>query len=302
MQVVHGTHHLEAPPGPVLTIGNLDGVHRGHQALIQQTLALADALGTSSAALTFDPTPGEVLQPRRAPPRIQTLEQRLAHLEATGLQLVIVEPFTSALGALSPEAFARRFLASAIGTRALVLGHDFRFGRDRAGDAALLRRALGVRVEEVEARLHGGAPISSSRIRAALAEGHVSEATALLGRPHEISGPVVPGEQRGRTLGFPTANLSPLSGLMPRRGVYAARATVDDTIHPAVVNLGRRPTFDGQGTTLEVHILGFDGDLYGQQITVAFVERIRDERRFEGPGALREALAHDVAVARACLS
>lgn len=302
MQVVYGTQHLEAPPRPVLTIGNFDGVHRGHQALIQRTRALADSLGAPPAALTFDPTPREVFRPDDAPARIQALDQRLAHLEAAGLALVIVEPFTEALGAMPPEAFAHSVLAEAIGVQGLALGHDFRFGRGRAGGASLLRELLAVPVEQVEALQHDGAPISSSRIRTALAGGQVAEATALLGRPHEVCGPVIAGDQRGRTLGFPTANLAPLAGLAPRPGVYAARAGVQGARHRAVVNLGRRPTFDGSGLTLEVHLLDFHGDLYGQQLSVAFVERIRDERRFSGPEELRAAIASDVAIARAHLS
>ena len=164
-----------------------------------------------------------MLRPDRAAPRLQSLDQRLAHLATTGLDLVVVEPFTVDLGRLSPVAFAKRFLVEALGVRGLALGHDFRFGRGRTGDIETLRSHLDVPIRRIEAALHEGAPISSSRIRAALGAGDVATAAALLGRPHEVEGTVVPGDQRGRGLGFPTANLAGLSGLLPSEGVYAVR-------------------------------------------------------------------------------
>ncbi|MBX2796093.1 MAG: bifunctional riboflavin kinase/FAD synthetase [Myxococcales bacterium] len=298
MQVIHGTQGLRAPPGPVLTIGNFDGVHLGHQALIRLTLDLAAEIGGPAGVLTFHPAPQDVLKPGRAAPRIQDLEQRLHHLSSTGIDLVIVEPFTLELGALEPEPFARRFLQDRLGVRGLALGHDFRFGRGRAGTVQQLGQLLDVPVRQVDAALQGDRPISSSRIRLALTEGDVAEAARLLGRPHEVWGQVGRGEQRGRTLGFPTANVQQTSGLLPARGVYAVRAQTSAGTVPAVANLGVRPTFDGEQTTLEVHLLDWEGDLYDQRLVVQFADRIREERRFDDAEALVAAIRDDVQVAR----
>jgi riboflavin kinase / FMN adenylyltransferase len=282
--------------GPVLTIGNFDGVHRGHQALIRATIARAAALGAPAAALTFDPAPRDVLRPDNGVPRIQALDRKLVHLERTGLDAVVVQPFDRALAGEAPEAFARRHLRDHLGVRSLCIGHDFRFGRARAGNAAVLREVLGVEVHEEPALTDQHGVVSSSRIRAALARGEVAAAAALLGRPHELLGTVITGDQRGRTLGFPTANLVPEGGLLPPNGVYAVRV---EGRGPGVANLGRRPTFDGAGDLrLEVHLLDFAGDLYGERLIVQLVDRIRDERRFDGVDALREQIGCDIAEAR----
>ena len=298
MPVIHGTQHLEGPPRPVLTIGNFDGVHLGHRALVQRTIDVAKEVGAPSAALTFHPAPQEVLRPQGAAPRLQSLDQRVQSLLHAGLELVIVEPFTRELGALPPPAFAEEILGRRLGVRALVLGHDFRFGRGRAGDASQLRGYLDVPVSQVEAILEGDTPISSSRIRRAVQEGDVGQAAALLGRPHEVRGRVGHGDKRGRELGFPTANLEDLEGLLPAHGVYAVRAEVDGIWHPAVANIGQRPTFQGHETRTEVHLLDFNRSLYGISLKIAFVAHLRAEQRFDSLHALTDAIAADVAAAR----
>lgn len=298
VQVVRGTGHLEAPLGPVLTIGNFDGLHRGHQALIERTRALGREVGAPAAALTFHPSPQEVLRPHSASPRLQSLEQRVRRFAATGLDFLIVEPFTSELATLPPPEFASRYLEGRIGVRGLVLGHDFRFGRGRAGSVESLREHLSVPIVQLSAVLQDGIPVSSSRIRAALASGAVAEASHLLGRSHEIEGTVRTGDQRGRTLGFPTANLGDIEGMLPSNGVYAVRVSFEDAEVAAVANIGTRPTFEGQEQRVELHLLDFDGDLYGTPLRVSLVARLRDEQRFDDADALVKAIQSDIEVAR----
>lgn len=302
MQVVRGTRHLEAPLAPVLTIGNFDGVHLGHRALIRDTVALARELGARAAALTFHPSPQEVLRPGSATPRLQSLAQRLHALGTTGLDVVVVEPFDEQLGALTPPEFATTYLLERIGIRGLVLGHDFRFGRGRTGTVDFLREHLPVPVRRVDAVLHDGEPVSSSRIRAALSDGSVGVATGLLGRPHEVEGTVVSGDGRGRELGFPTANLSAVQGLLPANGVYAVRVRIGPAEHAAVANIGTRPTFGTSGRTVEIHLLDVHTDLYDRRLTVRFESRLRDEQRFASVDALTSAIQSDVARARTILA
>ena len=207
MIVVRGIERWPyAPKGLVCTLGNFDGVHRGHTALVRATRALAAEHHTMSAVITFDPAPRDVLRPGNGIPRIQSLDRKLLHLERAGIDATIVEPFDAALAALSPEAFAQR-LSEKLGIVAAAVGHDFRFGHKRMGTPETLRQVLGIEVREIEALNDDGGPISSSRVREALSTGDVARATRLLGRPHELVGRVIPGDQRGRTLGFPTANL-----------------------------------------------------------------------------------------------
>lgn len=294
-----------------VAVGNFDGVHRGHQALVSAALACAGALGRPAVALTFDPHPAQVLAPERAPRRLMTSSQKQEALAALGVDVLAVLPFTSRLAALSPEEFVAQVLKGALGASSVVVGEGFRFGAGRAGDVALLRLLggqSGFDLVEVEAVREGSLPVSSTRIREALAAGDVLAAATLLGRPYFVDGLVVRGEARGRTLGFPTANLAPENEILPRSGVYAARVRVGDGAGEgepgsAVVNLGFRPTFgEGGGEPrLEAHLLDFAGELYGQTLRVSFMARLRDERRFPGKDALRAQIGEDVARARAVL-
>lgn len=314
MIVVRGTEHWRDQAaqaalqgGPVLTAGNFDGVHRGHQALIAETRALARELSAPSAVLTFDPAPRDVLRPENGIPRIQSLERKLEHLARTGIDAVVVQPFDLALAGLDAASFARR-LRDHLGVVAMVVGHDFRFGRGRQGGADTLRSELSIPVRELEALVDEHGPISSSRVREALKEGRVADAARLLGHPHELVGRVTRGDQRGRLIGFPTANLSPsegggLGGLLPPNGVYAVRVRgiSGEQPLPGVANLGTRPTFEGQGQRLEVHLLDFEGDLYDREMVVELIERLRPEQRFPSVDALIAQIRQDAEEARSVL-
>jgi riboflavin kinase/FMN adenylyltransferase len=302
--VVRGTQGWRETglPGPVLTIGNFDGVHRGHRTLLDATVATAAQGGAPSAALTFDPSPREVLRPDHGISRIESPARNLAHLAAVGLDAVVVHPFDRALAALDPGAFAANVLRGDLGVVGLVVGHDFRFGRGRSGTADDLR-ALGVPVHIVPPLADTDGVVSSSRIRDLLRGGDVAGAARLLGRSHEIEGVVVEGDKRGRTLGFPTANVAPDGGLLPPDGVYAVRVDGAGLARaPGVANLGTRPTFDGAGRRLEVHVLDAGLELYGRTLVVGFVDRVRAERKFASVDELKVAIQADVAAARELLA
>jgi len=294
-------------PAPALTVGNFDGVHRGHQELVAAAIARARGMRGTAVALTFDPHPARVIDPDRAASALMTLAQKAEVMAGLGLDVLAIVTFDAARAAQPAEEFARAVLAQALGARAVVVGTAFRFGHGRTGDAALLARlgeTLGFEVTTVPPVEHDGAPISSTRIRRELEAGRVELARALLGRPFFVDGRVVRGEGRGRTLGIPTANLEVINETLPARGVYAAWChTLDalDTRWPAVVNLGRRPTFGGGNATVEAHILDQDLDLYGRRLRLEFAARLRDEQPFPGPEALVEQIRHDVERARVLL-
>lgn len=282
-----------------VVIGNLDGVHRGHQAVLHQARSISDARGLLTLVLTFDPHPSQVLR-GVAPPRLATLERRVELLHRHGADRVVIEPFTQELAALSPERFATELLAQRLGARAVIVGDNFRFGARRAGDLEALRRfgaRLGFEVTVTEVAGDARGPFSSTRVREALAAGDLDEATRLLGRRHSISGVVERGDRRGRTIGFPTANLGGVIEVLPPHGVYAV--FVDD--RPGVMNVGVRPTVDGQSLRVEVHLLDFDGDLYGASLRVHLVKRLRDEKRFTSLDELKAQIAIDAEAARAAL-
>lgn len=292
----------------VVAVGNFDGVHLGHQALLAAAVTRARASGSLSVALTFDPHPSQVVAPRQTPGCLMTLEQRAALIQETGLDRLAVLPFTPGIAAWAPEEFVQRVLVTALDAGGVIVGQGFRFGHRRAGGVDELRRlgqAAGFEVVAHEPVLQGGLPISSTRIREAVAGGQVAQAAALLGRPFFVEGVVVRGAGRGRTLAVPTANIEPTNEFLPERGVYAARCGLEqqnDLEWPAVVNVGRRPTFDGGGVLLvEAHLLEFQGDLYGRLLRVGFLTRLRSERRFSGPDALKKQILEDVAQARRIL-
>jgi riboflavin kinase/FMN adenylyltransferase len=289
-----------------VTIGNFDGVHRGHQALATSATRWARAHGGRAVVLTLDPHPARVLAPQRAPRLLTTAEQRSELLQALGIDILAVLPFTPQIRHLEAEAFAREVLARALGARFVAVGEGFRFGHGRRGDVPGLRRLgaeLGFEVEAVAPVVHDGGPVSSSRVREAVVRGSVEEARALLGRPYFVDGTVVEGERRGRTLGFPTANLESENEILPGAGVFAARCRLArGEWVPAVVNVGRRPTFGGREVSVEAHLLGFDGDLYGSRLRIAFHARLRGEQRFDGPEALAARIRKDISHAEALLA
>lgn len=299
-----------AARGAVVAIGNFDGVHRGHRAVVEAARELARSTSGRLGVVTFEPHPREVLAPAGAPPRLTPFRTKAALLAELGVELLIVLPFDRALAALSPEDFVDRVLVERCGVRAVATGSDFRFGRGRTGDTGELARLVArhglesVVVAPVEVT---GERCSSTAVRAHLEAGRVERAARLLGRPHEIAGLVRPGDQRGRTLGFPTANLEPLPPRvqLPAPGVYAVTVRIgrdpSDPWHPGVANLGRRPTFDGSGLVLEVHLLDGRHALYGRRLDVRLIARLREERRFAGPAELAEQIACDCAAARRVL-
>ena len=317
MRIVEDATPLSTAPR-VVTIGNFDGVHLGHRHLISQLVARARALGAPSCVYTFEPPPRVVLTPPPRPEedpdgtppapsfrsRILPWPDKLRLLGEAGVDQVVVERFTRAFAQHPPEWFVTEVLGRRLGARAFVVGYDFRCGRARAGDASLLRALLpDVPVEQVGAHAEHADVVSSSRIRRLVAAGDVAEAAALLGRPHTVRGTVVAGDQRGRTIGFPTANLESDAELTPASGVYAVFASVDrGTWRPAVANLGTRPTFDGRRFLIEVHLLDVSLDLYGRELTVAFVDRLRPEQRFPDLDALAARIRVDVEAARARLA
>jgi len=290
--------------GPsVVVIGNFDGVHLGHQAVLRQARALADARGLRCVVLTFDPHPSEVLG-RGVPPRLTTLARRIELLRQHGATDVAVEPFTTELASWSPERFAKELLSDRLGTRVVVVGSNFRFGNKRAGDFDTLR-TLGTThgFEALAAEVAGDAegPFSSTRVRDALAAGEVERAAHVLGRPHALSGVVEHGDARGRTIGFPTANLGGVEEMLPPHGVYAVRVVDGAETRGGVMNLGVRPTVGGLSLRIEAHVFDFDADLYGKTLRVELVARLRGEQKFAGLAELQAQIAKDAEAARRAL-
>jgi riboflavin kinase/FMN adenylyltransferase len=302
LQVHRGSLGWDTASAPVVTIGNFDGVHVGHRALVARTLEVAAELGAPACVYTFDPAPVQVLRPDKAAPRVQTLDEKLHLLDRLGVPHTLVEPFDAGFAAQEPADFARGVLLERLGARALVLGWDFRFGRGRGGTVEGIREWLDIPVLQVDAVLHDGEPISSSRIRRVVAQGDLVSAAALLGRHHVLRGKVVHGDARGRTLGFPTANIAVRTQLLPPHGVYAVNVERNGRILSGVANLGLRPTF-GPGTVgLEVHLLDWSGDLYGEDLAVSLVGRIRGERSFDSVESLTTQISKDVETARGILA
>ncbi len=307
MRVIrHLSHQAPALPRVVLTLGNFDGVHLGHQAIVQRAAREARAVGGQVVVLTFHPHPTSVLVPHRAPERIQSLHGRLLQLRSLGVEVAVVQRFTRAFASLEPEAFVRDLLLRRLELLHVVVGYNVSFGRDRAGSVETLRTLgaqYGFAVDAVGPVTVDGDHVSSTVVRRLLAAGDVRRVARLLGRSHQLRGRVVGGDRRGRTIGFPTANLHQQPGvLLPADGVYAVWATVDGVRRPAVVNVGVRPTFGELRRTVEAHLLDYDGDLYGRWLCIDLVERLRGEMKFSGPGALVAAIKADVVAARVHLA
>ncbi|HYV18288.1 MAG TPA: bifunctional riboflavin kinase/FAD synthetase [Verrucomicrobiae bacterium] len=287
---------------PVATIGNFDGVHRGHQAIFARVIERARALRGTSVAITFDPHPLKVLAPGRAPDLITTRRQKLALIETSGIDAVLVLRFDAALAETSAEEFVEKCLHGALALREVYVGANFNFGRGREGNAdtlVALCAARGMTAGKVEEVRFLGSPVSSSRIRRAVRAGEVELAGELLGRPFAVEGEVAHGAGRGKGIGFPTANLKSRSELVPQDGVYVTRTIASDRTLASVTNIGTRPTFADQEFAIETHLLDADLDLYGQPIEVSFLARLRQELRFPSVDALVEQVRRDVDRARA---
>lgn len=283
---------------PVLALGNFDGLHRGHQKIVERIRRSAGDRNGAAVVLTFEPHPPRVVRPDKAPPLLMTPSQKLAALEKAGVHGVAVVRFTEAFSQWSPEAFVRGVLVDWLRVAEVWVGADFLFGHERAGTFSVLRTLggqYGFKVEKIDPVRYKEFVVSSTRIRRLVAEGRVDEAGALLGHHYAIEGVVVAGAQRGRTIGFPTANLSTENELVPPAGVYATMAAVDGARWPAVTNVGVRPTVETDGRlTVETHVLGLHTDLYGARLSLSFIQRLRDERKFADVDALREQIAADV--------
>ncbi|MGQ9921942.1 MAG: bifunctional riboflavin kinase/FAD synthetase [Desulfobacca sp.] len=288
---------------PVITIGNFDGVHLGHQTLFQKVKERARAVDGQGVVLTFDPHPIKLMRPEKQLPLLTTTAQKVKILSELDLEVLIVHPFTAAFGALLARDFVREYLVCRLGVREVVIGHDYRFGRQREGNIALLQ-ALGAEygfpVHVVDAIQIQGQVVSSTLIRTLLQHGRVQEAQTFLGRPYEVTGLVVPGFGRGaRLLGFPTANLALDNGLLvPGAGIYAVWVERQGRVYAGVANIGICPTFDNEKLSLEVYIMDFAADIYGERLGVRFVQRLRDEQRFPDIPALVSQIKQDVAAAR----
>jgi riboflavin kinase/FMN adenylyltransferase len=286
----------------VLTLGVFDGLHLGHQLIISRVVERARAIGAVPTVLTFDPHPRAVLHPESAPPLLQTFDQKVEAFSVLGVEQAIVVRFTPEFARVRAEEFLRDVVRERLQAREVYLGRGFAFGRGREGDIDLLRRVsgeLGFFADEVpEVRLRGQR-ISSSRIRELLAEGRVNLARRMLGRPYGVEGRVVRGHERGRTIGFPTANLRPANRVIPRGGVYVTATLIDGAWRRSVTNVGVRPTFEKEAEpSVETFVMDWSGDLYGDVVRVRFLHRLRDERRFSGVEELKQQIDADVARAR----
>jgi riboflavin kinase/FMN adenylyltransferase len=306
MLLHHGYDHAPAKiRGAALAIGNFDGVHRGHQGLLAAARAAATTKpGRLAGAIVFDPHPRTVFQPDRPHFQLTTLPQKLRLMERYGMGVTVVLPFSAALAALSAQDFVERVLVAGLGVGHVVVGYDFHFGKGRAGTPQTLQAAgaeMGFGVTIVDQIGADGEVVSSSAIRAELAQGDVSGATQMLGHPWRLAGEVVSGAKRGTGLGYPTANMALPKGVTLAHGIYAVRVHTPAGVFDGAAYLGTRPTFDAGTPALETFLFDFDGDLYGRQIEIEFFERIRGDRHFESAEALVAQMDLDIAAIRTVL-
>ncbi|HEV2985399.1 MAG TPA: bifunctional riboflavin kinase/FAD synthetase [Vicinamibacterales bacterium] len=287
---------------PVLALGNFDGVHRGHRKILDRVQRVANERAATSVVMTFDPHPPRIVRPDKAPALLMTKAQKLEAIGDAGVQGAAIVRFTQELSHWDPETFVRTVLVDWLQVAEVWVGANFLFGHDRAGNFSLLRvlgARYGFKAEKIDPVRYKDFVVSSTRIRRLVAEGRVDEAGALLGHQYVLDGTVVRGDQRGRTIGFPTANLCTENELMPPHGVYATTTRIGEIVHPSVTNVGTRPTVDNSGrTTIETHIFDLDRDLYGLTVRVGFVQRLRDERAFESLELLRAQIDADCRRAR----
>jgi riboflavin kinase / FMN adenylyltransferase len=294
----------DLPRGGIVTIGNFDGVHRGHQKILEEVALRAEEVARPSVAITFDPHPLAVLRPDHAPRQIQTLRQKEEAIEALGIQTLLIIPFTRDFSLTEPEDFVRGFLAGRLGASQMRLGQHFAFGRGKRGDLALLKRMgpdCGFTASGIEEVIYKDEPISSTRIRNALERGEVADANAMLGREYELDGIVSKGEKVGHKIGYPTINLAPENDFHPADGVYVTRIDVRsfDRRFGGVTNIGTRPTlYEDKKTTIETFVFDFSANVYGERVRLFFVDRLREERKFPSVEALTEQITRDIEAAR----
>jgi riboflavin kinase/FMN adenylyltransferase len=304
MDVIH--YPEDARPSrwttPVLALGNFDGLHRGHRKILERVRRVAGERGATALVMTFDPHPPRVVRPDKAPPLLMTKAQKLEALADAGVHGAAIIRFTPELSRWDPETFVRLVLVDWLRVSEVWVGANFLFGHDRAGNFSMLRSLgarYGFKAEKIDPVRYKDFVVSSTRIRRLIGEGRIDEAGALLGHQYYIDGTVMPGDRRGRTLGFPTANLCTENDLLPPHGVYATTARIGAVVLPSVTNIGTRPTVDASGrTTIETHIFDFDRDIYGGTVRLGFVQRLRDERAFDSLDALKTQIGDDCRAAR----
>jgi riboflavin kinase / FMN adenylyltransferase len=295
---------LDPKTRTVATLGNFDGVHLGHQAILRKLVENSQNLNLPSVVMTFDPVPKKVLAPETAPPLIQTLEQRLEIFARLGINNTIVVVFNNEFARKTPQEFVKEYLIDLLHVHTFVVGGNFAFGYRKQGNLALLKQMgseYGFNVECVDAVQDGGSRISSTLIRHEIQNGQIEQARVHLGHPFALRGAVVKGEQLGGKIGIPTANLQVKNELLPARGVYACKAIFEQQEFPAAVNVGFRPTVGGKKLTVEAHLIGFSGELYGKELELQFFHRIREEKQFAGIDALKAQIMTDINAARAYL-
>src|SRR5438874_1474659 len=297
MRLFHGTDNADIARPTVLTLGVFDGLHLGHQLIMQTVVERAHSIGAVPTVITFEPHPRAVLHPESAPPLLQTFDQKIEALGVLGIEQTIVIHFDRAFSRIRAEDFLREVVVDRLHAKEVYLGRGFAFGHDREGHIELLRRVsknLGFFADEVpEVRLRGRR-IGSTRIRELLLEGRINLARRMLGRPYGVEGRVMRGAERGMQLGFPTANLHPQNRVIPRGGVYVTASLIAGQWRRSVTNIGTRPTFDdGSHTSVETHVMSWSGDLYGDVVRVRFLHRLRDEKKFSSVDELKVQIEHD---------
>ena len=304
MDIIHFPDDARPPrwTHPVLALGNFDGLHRGHRKILERLRRVASERAATPVVMTFDPHPPRVVRPDKAPHLLMTEAQKLEALEQAGVQGTAIVRFTPELSRWDPETFVRTVLVEWLHVSEVWVGANFLFGHDRTGNFSMLRELgarYGFKAEKIDPVRYKDFVVSSTRVRRLVSDARVDEASALLGHAYFIDGMVIKGDQRGRTIGFPTANLCTENELIPPHGVYATTAIVDGIVRPSITNIGTRPTVDETGkTTIETHVFDFDRDLYGMTIRLAFIQRLRDERAFESLDALQAQIAADCGRAR----
>jgi riboflavin kinase/FMN adenylyltransferase len=285
----------------IITLGNFDGLHLGHQALIRMVRERAKETSRTSMVVTFRPHPLKILHPDKCPPLISIYEEKIRLIEELGVDVLVKIPFTLDFAKMEPEAFVREILCRKLGAREIFVGDNYRFGRGRAGNIEMLRKLgdeCGFIVRDVEQIALDGEAISSTKIRQLLRDGEVEKAARLLGRDYAITGVVIRGDGRGRQLGFPTANIAPKHAIIPSNGVYAVRLAVRDNCYTGIANIGMRPTFDKKTLSIEAYIFNFDEDIYGEEISAYFLKKIREEKKFSGIDELIAQIREDIRAAR----
>lgn len=303
MELIRGLHTIQPHQRQcVLTIGNFDGVHLGHQAVLQRVRARALELQLPAVVMTFEPQPLEFFRPEIAPARLTTWREKLRLLQAQGIDRMICTPFNAKFASQAPEDFVKNTLVDKLGVKLLVVGDDFRFGKDRQGDFQFLQQAgerYNFAVVDTQSYRQEARRVSSTLIRQALEQGNFAAAEEMLGHPYSLTGKVSHGAKKGRTIGFPTANV-PLKRLRsPLQGVYVVQVEVAGKRYNGVANIGRRPTVNGQGVQLEAHLFNFAGDIYGEQMVVTPLHKIRDEVKFASLDELKQQIQQDVMEAQA---